>query len=185
VVPLVRARLLPHDWPYTVHAVSGYSGGGKGLIERFEADRDIAYRAYGLRLGHKHIDEMQKKAGLEHPPVFSPAVVPAHRGMVVEVPLPLEAMMKAGKPGEMLDCLLSFYEKSPVVQVCRTDDTEILLRASMEPTDRMQIFVFADEEEKQARLVAVLDNLGKGASGAAVQSLNLMAGCPETAGLRL
>lgn len=185
MVPLVRVGLLPAEWPYTVHAVSGYSGGGKALIERFESDRDIAWRGYGLALGHKHIPEMQQKAGLKHPPVFSPAVIPAHRGMMVEVPLPLEAMAAAARAAEMREELERFYVESPLIQVSREDCSEILLRRSAEPTDRMSLHVFSDETGSQARLVAVLDNLGKGASGAAVQSLNLMAGCDETAGLRL
>lgn len=185
IAPLVRAQVLPCDWPYTVHAVSGYSGGGKALIERFEADPDIAYRAYALAMGHKHLPEMQQKAGLEHPPVFSPAVIPAHRGMVVEVPLPLEAMARASTAGEMHDALAEYYAGSPIVSVRSADESELLLRRSAEPSDRLDLFVFGDAKGEQARLVAVLDNLGKGASGAAVQSLNLMAGLPETAGLRL
>ena len=185
IAPLVRAQVLPSDWPYTVHAVSGYSGGGKQLIERFEADPDIAFRAYGLALGHKHVPEMQQKAGLEHPPVFSPAVVPAHRGMIVEVPLPLEAMARASSAAEMRQELTEYYAGSPIVSVRSADESELLLRRSAEPSDRLDLFVFGDAEGEQARLVAMLDNLGKGASGAAVQSLNLMAGLSETAGLRL
>src|SRR3546814_4231918 len=96
VAPLVRAGLLPPDWPYICHAVSGYSGGGKALIERFEQDRDIAWRGYALTLGHKHVPEMQARCGLTTAPLFSPAVIPAHRGMVVEVPLPLAAMPGTG-----------------------------------------------------------------------------------------
>ena len=88
MAPLVRAGLLPADWPYTCHAVSGYSGGGKSLIARFEDDADIAWRGYALGLGHKHVPEMQQRCGLALPPLFSPAVIPAHRGMVTEVPLP-------------------------------------------------------------------------------------------------
>lgn len=186
MVPLVRAGLLPADWPYTVHAVSGYSGGGKALIERFEADPDIAYRAYGLQLGHKHIAEMQAKAGLEHPPVFSPAVVPAHRGMVVEVPLSLEAMKRAAPPEELYAALVDFYAGSAIVQVApQGDPGELLLHRTAAPGDGMVLNLFASEDGTQARLIAQLDNLGKGASGAAVQSLNLMAGCDEAAGLRL
>jgi len=185
MTPLIRAGLLPEDWPYTVNAVSGYSGGGKALIERFEEDADIAWRGYALALGHKHVPEMQKKVGLVHPPVFSPAVIPAHRGMVVEVPLPLEAMRAAAEPAALRAELARFYADSPVVFAGECEDSELLLRRSREPSDRMELFVFADAEGQQARLVAVLDNLGKGASGAAVQSLNLMAGLPETAGLRL
>ncbi|MFX8899313.1 N-acetyl-gamma-glutamyl-phosphate reductase, partial [Acinetobacter baumannii] len=85
----VRANLLPVAWPYSCHAVSGYSGGGKALIERFEADPDIAWRGYGLAFGHKHVPEMQAYAHLAIAPLFSPAVIPALRGMIVEVPLPL------------------------------------------------------------------------------------------------
>jgi N-acetyl-gamma-glutamyl-phosphate reductase len=185
VAPLVRAGLLPADWPYTVNAVSGYSGGGKALIERFEADPDIAFRAYGLALGHKHLPEMQRHAGLVHAPVFSPAVIPAHRGMVVDVPLPLAAMGACTSPGQLHECLARFYESSPIVSVRAETPGELLLTRSRPADDRLNLFVFGDTAGEQVRLVAVLDNLGKGASGAAVQSLNLMAGLPETAALRL
>ena len=185
MVPLIRAGLLPSDWPYTVNAVSGYSGGGKALIERFEGDPDIAWRGYALKLGHKHLPEMQHKAGLEHPPVFSPSVIPAHRGMAVEVPLPLEAMKAAATPSRMCEELSRFYAGSPIVKMAQGDPAELLLRQSAEPSDAITLHVFHDEAADQARLIAILDNLGKGASGAAVQNLNLMAGCPETAGLRL
>lgn len=186
VGPLVRAGLLPADFPYTVNAVSGYSGGGKGLIERFEADTDIAFRTYGLAMGHKHVPEMTRYAGLVHPPVFAPSVIPAHRGMVVEVPLPLFAMAGAGSPDALREALVAFYADSPVVSVntAPTPD-EVLLRRSMAPSDRLELSVYGAKDGSQARLVAVLDNLGKGASGAAVQSLNLMAGLSEGAGLAL
>ena len=185
VAPLVRAGLLPADWPYTVNAVSGYSGGGNPLIARFQADPDIAFRTYGLALGHKHVPEMMRYAGLAHPPVFAPAVIPAHRGMVVEVPLPLAAMPGAGKPEALLEALTRFYAGSPVVRVRADTPDELLLRRSAAPADGLELFVFGAADGSQARLVARLDNLGKGASGAAVQSLNLMAGLPETAGLAL
>jgi N-acetyl-gamma-glutamyl-phosphate reductase len=189
VAPLVRAGLLPADWPYTCHAVSGYSGGGKALIARFEEDGDIAWRGYALGLGHKHVPEMQQRCGLALPPLLSPAVVPAHRGMVVEVPLPLAAMTGAGTPEAMRDWLAAFYGASPIVRMGREpakdSGAELLLRRSAEPSDALDLYVFASPDGSQARLVAVLDNLGKGASGAAVQSLNLMAGLDETAGLRL
>ena len=185
IAPLVRSRLLPAEWPYTVHAVSGYSGGGKGLIERYEDDPDLAYRAYALRLGHKHLPEMQQKAGLKHPPVFCPAVVPTHRGMIVEVPLALEAMPTAASPAQMRDELEAYYAESRLVTLRREAPEELLLLRSAQGSDRMDLYVFAEEKGGQARLVAVLDNLGKGASGAAVQSLNLMAECEETAGLRV
>ena len=185
MVPLLRAGLLPADWPYTVNAVSGYSGGGKALIARFEDDADIAFRAYGLGLGHKHVAEMQGHAGLTHPPIFAPAVVPAHRGMVVEVPVPLAAMPGAASPDALREALVAFYEGSPLVRVLDGVPDELLLRRFDAPRDGLDLYVFGSKDGSQARLVALLDNLGKGASGAAVQSLNLMSGLPETAGLRL
>ncbi|MDE2301212.1 MAG: N-acetyl-gamma-glutamyl-phosphate reductase [Sphingomonadales bacterium] len=185
MVPLLRAGLLPADWPYTVHAVSGYSGGGKALIARFEADPDIAFRAYGLALGHKHVREMRHHAGLAHAPLFAPAVVPAHRGMLVEVPLALAAIPGAANPNEITAALRQFYAGSPVITVHDDAPEELLLRRSAAPGDRLDLHVFADTGGSQARLVAMLDNLGKGASGAAVQNINLMAGLAETAGLAL
>ena len=185
VAPLVRAGLLPADWPYTVHAVSGYSGGGKAMIARFEGahdsdGRDIAWRGYGLGGGHKHVAEMQKWAGLTNAPLFAPAVIPAYRGMVVEVPLP--AVMGADAD-TLRTALVEFFAGSPVVRVAdeAPADGELLLRAAAGPSDALTLHVFGGSEG--IRLIALLDNLGKGASGAAVQSLNLMAGLQETAGL--
>ena len=186
VAPLVRAGLLPADWPYICHAVSGYSGGGKALIERFEQNADIAWRGYALTLGHKHVPEMQARCGLSIGPLFSPAVIPAHRGMIVEVPLPLNAMPTAASPDALRAALTDFYGASPIVVMgAAPEGGEMLLRASDAGDDRLELFVFANEDASQARLVARLDNLGKGASGACVQNLNIMAGLPETAGLRL
>jgi N-acetyl-gamma-glutamyl-phosphate reductase len=128
---------------------------------------------------------MQRYAGLDHPPVFAPAVIPAHRGMVVEVPLPLSAMPMAGSPDVLRLCLVDAYAGSPIVTVHDDAPDELLLRGSARPNDRLDLYVFGAKDGSQARLVAVLDNLGKGASGAAVQNLNLMAGLPETAGLQL
>jgi len=185
LAPLVREGLLPADWPYTCHAVSGYSGGGKALIQRFEDDGDIAFRDYGLALGHKHVPEMQRYAALAHAPLFAPAVVPAHRGMVVEVPLHLGMMPQAAPADDLRACLAAFYADSAVVHMHLENPDEVLLRRSMAPSDRLDLYVYGARDGSQARLVAVLDNLGKGASGAAVQNLNLMAGMPETAGLSL
>jgi len=184
-VPLLRAGLLPADWPYTVNAVSGYSGGGKALIARFEADPDIAFRAYGLGLGHKHVAEMQAVAGMTHAPLFSPAVIPAFRGMVVDVPLTLSAMPSAAKPDALHAALEAFYAGSRLVRVHNEVPEELLLRQSDAPRDGLNLHVFASADGRQVRLIATLDNLGKGASGAAVQSLNLMSGLSEMAGLRL
>ena len=185
LAPLVRSGLLPADWPYTVNAVSGYSGGGKALIERFEGDPAIAFRTYGLGLGHKHLPEMQAYAGLKHAPLFAPSVVPAHRGMLVEVPLPLAAMGVSASPQALRAELAAFYAGGAVVHVRDTPCAELLLRQGAAPWDGIDLHVFASEDGTQARLVAVLDNLGKGASGAAVQNLNLMAGLDEAAGLSL
>lgn len=186
VAPLVRAGLLPADWPYSCNAVSGYSGGGKALIERYRADRDIAWRGYALTLAHKHVPEMQARCGLAIAPIFSPAVIPAHRGMVVEVPLPLGAMPGAATPDALREALAEFYAGSPVIAMGEAPaDGEMLLRASEGGNDRLDLYLFANADGSQARLVARLDNLGKGASGACVQNLNIMAGLPETAGLRV
>ncbi len=191
VAPLVAAGLIPDDWPYTVNAVSGYSGGGKALIERFEGrdgsgGADIGFRSYGLDLSHKHIPEMQNHAGLALAPIFSPAVVPAFRGMMVEVPLPISVMPGSDSPDEMRACLAAHYAASPVVHVHdEMAPSELLILNTQEPTDRLDLYVMGSPRSDQVRLIAMLDNLGKGASGAAVQSLNIMAGLDETAGLRL
>lgn len=187
LAPLVRAGLLPVAWPYACHAVSGYSGGGKGLIERFEAEGDIAWRGYGLTFGHKHVPEMQAYAHLAIPPLFAPAVVPAYRGMVVEIPLPLSIIPGEPDPALLREALAAFYAGSPVVTVAPgvPESGELLLRTRSEPWDGLRLSVMASADGSQARLVAELDNLGKGASGAAVQSLNLISGLPETTGLVL
>ena len=187
VAPLVREGLLPADWPYAVNAVSGYSGGGKSLIERYEIfDPAPAFRAYGYDLAHKHLPEMKAHAGLEHPVLFAPAVVPAYRGMLVEVPLHLGAMPNEPHSDALRDALSAFYADSKVVTVDQgTAPSELVIDRDVAPTDAMELFVFGNEGGWNARLVARLDNLGKGASGAAVQNLNLLCGLPETAGLHL
>jgi N-acetyl-gamma-glutamyl-phosphate reductase len=187
VAPLVAAKLIPADWPYTVNAVSGYSGGGKALIERFEGGgADIGFRSYGLDLNHKHVPEMQAHAGLTHPPLFAPAVIKAHRGMLVEIPLPIAAIPCCASPGEMRAALAEHYAASPVVHVHdEMAPAELLILGSQAPTDRLDLYVMGSPKGDQVRLIAMLDNLGKGASGAAVQSLNIMAGLDEVVGLRL
>ncbi len=187
VAPLVRAGLLPADWPYTVNAVSGYSGGGNALIERFENNTDIAFRAYGLQMGHKHLAEMQAYAALTHAPVFSPSVIPAHRGMVVDVPLPLAALPGHPSPAALHAALEEHFSDSPFVAVAPLDPIpgELLLLKSAAPWDGLTLHVCGSLDSTQARLIARLDNLGKGASGAAIQNLNIMCGLPETTGLRL
>lgn len=186
VAPLIRSGLLPADWPYTVNAVSGYSGGGNALIARFETEGAPAFRAYGFDLAHKHLPEMKAYAGLEHGVIFAPAVVPAYRGMVVEVPLHLGAMAGDLSADQLRDALGEFYAGSEIIAVEQdTGIGEILLERSASPSDSMALHVFGNAGGWHTRLVAVLDNLGKGASGAAIQNLNLMCGLPETTGLRL
>ena len=187
LAPLVREGLLPADWPYTVNAVSGYSGGGKALIARFEAQEpDLAYRAYALGLEHKHRAEMKRHAGLVHDVLFVPAVVAAYRGMVVDVPLQLGAMPGSPTPSRLRGALRDFYTDSAVITVAEEGDLpEILIRHDQPASDGMTLHVRGSADGRAARLIALLDNLGKGASGAAIQSLNLMCGLPETTGLRL
>ena len=191
--PLVAAGLLPADWPVSCNAVSGYSGGGKAMIAAFEAPdapdaTETAYRLYSLRLGHKHVPEMQRRAGFTHPPLFTPAVTRTYRGMLVEAPLPLFALTGGVTAAQLRDCLAERYAGSSVVQVAKAAECSSLTALTVEQragSDGMDLYVFDDPATGQARMIAALDNLGKGAAGAAVQNLNLMAGLKETAGLRL
>ncbi|MEY3659160.1 MAG: hypothetical protein RL425_1921 [Pseudomonadota bacterium] len=186
VAPLVKAGLLPADWPYVCNAVSGYSGGGKDMIAEFEnGPAPTAWRTYALGLAHKHVPEMQAHCGLTHAPLFAPSVAATHRGMIVDVPLITGAMASPPSPAALLDCLAATYDGSPVVRVMTSIEDANLTIERCANTDRLDLFVFARADGTQIRLVAALDNLGKGAGGAAVQSLNLMAGLPEDAGLRL
>ncbi len=191
VRPLIRAGLLPADFPLTVNAVSGYSGGGKAMIEEFENRASPAYteavvRSYALTLAHKHVPEMQVHSGLKHPPVFSPNVGRYYRGMLVEVPLQLWALPRKPTVAEIHQAIVEAYKNAALIDVARLTDGITLKTLDMESlkdTNRMKLYVFGNDKYGQARLCAVLDNLGKGASGAAVQNLNLMLGLPETAGL--
>jgi N-acetyl-gamma-glutamyl-phosphate reductase len=184
VAPLVRAGLLAREWPVSVNAVSGYSGGGKAMIAEFEKSaHEINWRTYGLSLAHKHVPEMQHHSGLALPPIFAPSVANAYRGMIVEVPLHLNAMPGAPTAAAIRTVLAEAFEGSSIVSLPELPDMLTVGRAAN--TDRLELFVFPNAEGTQVRLAAALDNLGKGASGAAVQSLNLMAGLPETAGLQL
>ncbi|MEO1920385.1 MAG: N-acetyl-gamma-glutamyl-phosphate reductase [Sphingomonadaceae bacterium] len=185
LAPLVAAGLLPADWPYSVHAVSGYSGGGKALIERIDNEPGLAWRGYALSLEHKHLDEMQVHGGLAHAPIFSPAVAPAFRGMVVEVPLPLDAIAGAAAVPELRAHLAATYRDSKVVRFLDNLPEELVLDRESGAWDGLVLRLLASEDGRRAKLVATLDNLGKGASGAALQNLNLMAGLPETRGLAL
>lgn len=191
VAPLVREGLLPADWPVTVNAVSGYSGGGRSMIAQFEDPQapdytTTAYRPYATGLKHKHIPEMQAHAGLAVRPLFAPAVGRYAQGMIVEVPLQLAAMSGAPRIADVHAALARAYEGERFVEVASLETartTETLDPEALNGANRMQLYVFGGDDLGQARLVAVLDNLGKGASGAAVQNLNLMLGLDEAAGL--
>ncbi|MFY0399905.1 MULTISPECIES: N-acetyl-gamma-glutamyl-phosphate reductase [Brevundimonas] len=186
--PLVRAGLVPADWPVTINAVSGYSGGGKAMIAEFETEgASTAFRAYGLTLKHKHVPEMTKHAGLSRPVLFSPAVGNYRQGMLVEVPLHLSALPETPSVERLHGALAEAYEGQRFVEVAEIDETEAM--TGIEPeglngTNRMRLHIFGDRGGEQARLVALLDNLGKGASGAAVQNLNIMLGLDEATGLK-
>lgn len=187
IAPLVRAGLIPADWPLSCNAVSGYSGGGKGMIAEFEGSdgAPTAWRTYALSLTHKHVPEMRLHSGLALDPLFAPSVANVHRGMVVDVPLPLAALPGKPSPAAIREAWTAAYDGSPVVQVKDVPDSGLLTLEQAAGTDRLELYLFARADGRQARLVAALDNLGKGASGAAVQNLNLLAGVEETAGLLL
>ncbi len=193
VRPLIREGLMPASLPVTVDAASGYSGGGKSMIASFEdpAAPDAAataYRAYGLGLAHKHVPEMHAHSGLDQPPVFTPSVVRTYRGMIVGVSLSLDSLAGTPDAAQLRQLLADSYADSPLIRVIDGATTAGLAHLDIERcagTDRMELFVFANERTRQVRLVAALDNLGKGAGGAAVQNLNLLAGIDETTGLIL
>jgi N-acetyl-gamma-glutamyl-phosphate reductase len=188
--PLVSAGILPEDYPIAVSAVSGYSGGGNPMIAEFEdkasaAYTEVPYRLYGLGLGHKHVPEMQVYSGLLNAPLFMPAVGRYRQGMLVEVPLHMN-LMPATSLQELHAVLAEHYAGEHFVQVAslaESRETKTLGPEDLNGTNLMKLFVFGSDNSNQARLVAQLDNLGKGASGAAVQNLNLMLGLDEKAGL--
>jgi N-acetyl-gamma-glutamyl-phosphate reductase len=170
----------------TVHAVSGYSGGGKAMIAEFEAGGAGAFRAYGLSLKHKHVPEMTLHTGLERPVLFAPAVGAYRQGMLVEVPLQLAALPSSPSVEVVHGALAEAYADCRFVEVAELETTEAMTGIDPEGlngTNTMRLHVFGDRDGAQVRLVALLDNLGKGASGAAVQNLNLMLGLDEGTGL--
>jgi N-acetyl-gamma-glutamyl-phosphate reductase len=181
--PLVDASLLPADYPVTVNAVSGYSGGGKSMIASYEDGSAPAFELYGLGFEHKHLPEMQLYSGLTRRPIFVPSVGNFRQGMLVSVPLQLD--MLPGKPGgsELHAALAKRYAGSRYVSVMPIENAAArsgkLEPEALNETNKLELYVFASEEHHQAVLVARLDNLGKGASGAAVQNMRLMLGLPE------
>lgn len=193
VRPLREAGVLPAASPLSVHAVSGYSGGGRSMIETYEqpapGQRPATFGAYGLELAHKHVPEMQLHGRLDNAPVFAPSVGYFKRGMLVSVPLHLATLPRSPSGADLHAIYAEYFAAEPFITVRPLNDKEALRAgAFLEPealngTNRLEVFVFANDASAQTLLVARLDNLGKGASGAAVQNINLMLGLPEDAGL--
>lgn len=190
VKPLIDAGLMPKDYPVTYNAVSGYSGGGKKMIEDYEggATGAAAYMPYGLTLNHKHLGEMRHYAGLARDPIFQPAVGNYAQGMLGAVPVFADLLAKKVTPDDIHDCLAAAYEGTAFIEVAplaaieRSSDVNPL---ALNNSNRMRLHVFANEARGQVLLVSIYDNLGKGASGAAVQNLNLMIGADESLGVDL
>jgi len=181
--PLVDAAVLPADYPVTVNAVSGYSGGGKSMIASFEDGSAPAFELYGLGFEHKHLPEMQLYSKLTRRPIFVPSVGNYRQGMLVSVPLQLD--MLPGKPSgaDLHAVLAKRYAGSSYVSVMPLDNAAFksgkLEPEALNETNKLELYVFASNKHHQAVLVARLDNLGKGASGAAVQNMKLMLGLAE------
>ena len=188
VYPLIKEKIIPPDYPVTCHSVTGYSGGGKNLIERFESDENKEKLNspcfYALNLNHKHLPEMQKHSGLSNPPVFTPILGKYYRGMTVAVPL--QNIKKSASAFEINEFYKDYYQNQNFVKVLRYNIQEefewgYLNAEACNFTNNIEIMVFGDD--KQVLVMARLDNLGKGASGAAVQNMNIMLGLDETYGL--
>ena len=174
--PLVDAGLLPRDFPVALPAVSGYSGGGRSMIEAHEKGQAPAFEIYGLGLKHKHLPEIVKFSGLTRRPIFIPAVGNFKQGMLVQLPLHLDLLPGRPNGADLHNALARHYAGSEWVSVAPPTEDGRIDALALNDTDKMELRVFASEEYRQAVLVARLDNLGKGASGAAVQNLKLMLG---------
>jgi N-acetyl-gamma-glutamyl-phosphate reductase len=174
--PLVEAGILPRDYPVTINAVSGYSGGGKSMIEAHDHDGGPAFELYALGLEHKHVPETQLYGGLTRRPIFVPSVGHFRQGMLVSVPLHLDTL--PGKPSgaDLHAALAKAYRDCTYVRVVEPASGAKIEPQALNDTNTLELSVYANEARHQAVLVARLDNLGKGASGAAVQNLELMLG---------
>jgi N-acetyl-gamma-glutamyl-phosphate reductase len=179
--PLVAAGLIPPDHPLSINAISGYSGGGRQMIEAHERAGGPAFELYGLGLDHKHVPEIQAHGGLSRRPIFVPSVGHFAQGMLVSIPLHLEMLPARPASADLHATLAAHYAGSTHVTVAPLAGATRLEPEALDATDRLELHVFADDAHRQAVLVARLDNLGKGASGAAVQNLRLMLGIEETA----
>jgi N-acetyl-gamma-glutamyl-phosphate reductase len=178
--PLVDAGLLPKDFPVSLPSVSGYSGGGRTMIEAYESGSAPLHEAYALGLAHKHIPEIQRYTGLSRRPIFIPAVGNFRQGMLVQVPLHLDELPGQPRASDLHEALLAHYAASAAdggwVSVMPATADGKLDATALNDTNRLELRVFANEAHRHAVVIARLDNLGKGASGAAVQNLQLMLG---------
>lgn len=176
--PLVDAGLVPADFPLALPSVSGYSGGGRAMIEDYEAGRAPLFEAYALGLEHKHLPEIMAYAGLTRRPIFVPSVGNFRQGMLVQVPLHLDLLPGKPKAADLHNALVKHYggNTDSWVSVHPATDNGKLDATALNDTNQLEIRVFANESHRHAVLIARLDNLGKGASGAAVQNLQLMLG---------
>ncbi|WP_054895392.1 N-acetyl-gamma-glutamyl-phosphate reductase [Pseudomonas parafulva] len=178
--PLVRAGLLPADYPLSVHAISGYSGGGRAAVERHEqsgGDPAPALQLYGLELAHKHVPEIQAHAGLSARPVFLPGYGDYRQGIVLSIPLQLRLLAPGVTAEHMQTCLEQHYQGARHVQVMplhQQGPATPLDPQALNDSNDLRLALYANPEHGQVLLTAVFDNLGKGASGAAVQNLDLM-----------
>ena len=177
--PLVDAGLMPPDYPVTINAVSGYSGGGRALIEAHERDGGPAFELYALGLEHKHVPETERYAGLSRRPIFVPSVGHFRQGMLVSVPLHLDTLPGRPSGTDLHTALEVRYAGSKLVRVVSPDPSGKLEPQALNDSNLLELAVYANEKRGQAVLVARLDNLGKGASGAAVQNLCLMLGLAD------
>ncbi|MBP0446811.1 N-acetyl-gamma-glutamyl-phosphate reductase [Roseomonas sp. SSH11] len=174
--PLVEAGILPKDFPVTVNAVSGYSGGGKSMIAAYEGEGAPSFELYGLSLEHKHLPELQLYSGLSRRPIFVPSVGDFRQGMLVSVPLHLDVLPGRPAPADLQAALEKHYAGAEWVRVAPAEANGKLEPEALNNTNGLELRVFGNAKRQQAVLVARLDNLGKGASGAAVQNLELMLG---------
>ncbi len=178
--PLVDAGVMPADYPVTVNAVSGYSGGGKSMIEAYESGKAPSFELYGLGLEHKHVPELQHYSKLTRRPIFVPSVGNFRQGMLVSIPIHLDTLPGAPNASALEAILFLYYRGAQYVKVLAANDASRssgkLEAEALNDTNFLELTVFANEARGQAILVAKLDNLGKGASGAAVQNIELMLG---------
>jgi N-acetyl-gamma-glutamyl-phosphate reductase len=181
--PLIDAGIMAADFPVTVNAVSGYSGGGKSMIAAYEARTAPDFELYGLGLEHKHVAEMQKYTGLTRRPIFVPSVADYAQGMIDSIPLHLDLLKGGVTPADLEAVLVKRYAGSDVVRVVTAEANGKLEPEALNGTNGLEIRIYGNEKRGHAVLVARYDNLGKGASGAAVQNLGLMLGVPVSADL--